>query len=93
MMPGEAGYWWLIAERAAFLLGVYGLQAFGQYYLQDALDVPDPAREAGNLLSIIGAGTIVFVIAAGWLSDRLGAEATSFCGQRPGICGDAVDGR
>ena len=76
-MPGNA-YKWLIAERAAFLLGVYGLQAFGQYYLQDALKVPDPAREAGNLLSIIGAGTIVFVIAAGWLSDRVGAKRLLF---------------
>jgi MFS family permease len=68
------GYWWLIAERAAFLLGVYGLQAFGQYYLQDAFDVPDPAQAAGKLLSIIGAGTIVFVIAGGWLADRLGPK-------------------
>jgi MFS family permease len=72
VLHAEPGYWWLIAERAAFLLGVYGLQAYGQYYLQDALAVPDPAREAGNLLAIIGAGTIVFVIAGGWLSDRLG---------------------
>ena len=75
---GGTGYWWLIAERATFLLGVYGLQAFGQYYLQDALDVPDPAREAGNLLSVIGAGTILFVIAAGWLSDRIGPKRLLF---------------
>jgi MFS family permease len=74
VVRAEPGYWWLIAERAAFLLGVYGLQAFGQYFLQDALNVPDPAREAGNLLSIIGAGTIVFVIAGGWLSDHLGPK-------------------
>jgi len=70
----QPDYWWLLAERAAFLLGVYGLQAFGQYYLQDALDVPDPARQAGNLLAIIGAGTIIFVVAGGWLSDRLGPK-------------------
>jgi MFS family permease len=74
----ESGYRWLIAERAAFLLGVYGLQAFGQYYLQDALHVPDPARASGNLLSIIGAGTILFVIAAGWLSDRVGPRRLLF---------------
>ena len=76
----RSGYWWLIAERAAFLLGVYGLQAFGQYYLQDALHLPNPARTAGNLLSIIGAGTIVFVVAAGWLADRVGAKRLLYVG-------------
>jgi MFS family permease len=70
----SSGYWWLIAERAAFLLGVYGLQAFGQYYLQDALNIADPVRASGNLLAIVGAGTIVFVIAAGGLADRVGAK-------------------
>ena len=70
----SAGYWWLIAERAAFLLGVYGLQAFGQYYLQDALRVPNPAQQAGNLLALIGAGTIALVLAGGWLSDRFGPK-------------------
>jgi MFS family permease len=71
-------YWWLIAERGTFLLGVYGLQAFGQYYLQDALGVPDPARQAGNLLASIGAGTIVLVLVGGWLADRFGARPLLF---------------
>lgn len=70
----RTGYWWLIAERAAFLLGVYGLQAFGQYYIQDALRVPDAPRAAGNLLAIIGMATIALVLAAGWLSDRFGPK-------------------
>lgn len=67
-------YWWLIAERAMFLLGIYGLQAFGQYYLQDALQVPDPARQTGNLLAIIGTGTLALVLTGGWLSDRFGPK-------------------
>ncbi|HET6845343.1 MAG TPA: MFS transporter [Anaerolineales bacterium] len=67
-----SGYRWLIAERGMFLLGVYGLQAFGQYYIQDALHVADAPRAAGNLLSVIGATTVLFVLAAGWLSDRFG---------------------
>ena len=71
-------YWWLIGERAAFLLGVYGLQTFGQYYLQDVLGVEDPAGETGNLLSVIGTGTILFVIAGGWLSDRVGPKRVLF---------------
>lgn len=70
----SAAYWWLIAERGAFLLGIYGLQAFGQYYLQDALRVPDPAQQTGNLLAIIGMGTIALVLAGGWLADRFGPK-------------------
>ncbi len=69
-LTNPRGYWWLIAERAAFLFGVYGLQAFGQYYLQDVLQVPDPARQAGKLLAFVGMGTIVLVMAGGWLADR-----------------------
>ena len=69
-----AGYRSLIAERGMFLLGVYGLQAFGQYYLGDVLHVPDPARQAGSLIAVVGAGTVVLVLAGGWLTDRLGAK-------------------
>ena len=74
----SAGYWWLIAERAAFLFGVYGLQAFGQYYLQDALRVPNPPQQAANLLALIGMGTIAFVVAGGWLADRFGPKRLLF---------------
>jgi MFS family permease len=70
----SSSYWWLIGQRAAFLLGVYGLQAFGQYYIQDALDLANAPREAGNLLAIIGVGTIALVLAGGMLADRLGAK-------------------
>lgn len=71
---GHASYWWLIGQRAAFLLGVYGLQAFGQYYIQDALEVADAPRQAGNLLAIIGVCTIALVLAGGVLADRLGPK-------------------
>lgn len=67
-------YWWLIGQRAAFLFGVYGLQAFGQYYIQDALGLADAPRQAGNLLAIIGTGTIALVVAGGFLADRFGAR-------------------
>jgi MFS family permease len=67
-------YWWLIGERGLFLLGIYGLQAFGQYYVQDVLGVADAARRAGDLLALIGATTIVLVLLGGWLSDRFGAR-------------------
>lgn len=70
----RAEYWWLIAERAVFLLGIYGLQAFGQYYLRDVLRVPNPPRQAGDLLTAIGAGVLLLALAGGRLTDRFGAK-------------------
>jgi MFS family permease len=67
-------YWWLTAERASFLLGIYGVQAFGQYYLQDVLRVPDPPRQMGNLLASITIGVLLLVMIGGWLTDRFGAK-------------------
>jgi MFS family permease len=67
-------YWWLTAERATFLLGIYGLQAFGQYYLQDVLQVPDPPKQMGNLLASITIGVIMLVLIGGWLTDKFGAK-------------------
>ncbi len=68
------GYWWLIAERALFLLGIYGVQAFAQYYLQDVMRVPDPPKQTGDLLAAITVGIVVLVLIGGWLTDRFGAK-------------------
>jgi MFS family permease len=70
----NTAYWWLIAERALFLLGIYGVQAFAQYYLQDVLRVADPPRETGDLLAFITIGLVLLVLAGGWLTDRFGAK-------------------
>ena len=43
----NTAYWWLIAQRFVFLLGVYGIQAFAQNYLRDVLNVADPPRDTG----------------------------------------------
>ncbi len=68
----NTSYWWLIAERALFLLGIYGVQAFAQYYLQDVLRVPDPPKQTGDLLAAITIGLVVLVLVGGWLTDRFG---------------------
>lgn len=67
-------YWWLIAERALFLLGIYGIQAFAQYYLQDVLRVPDPPKQTGDLLAAITVGLVILVLIGGWLTDKFGAK-------------------
>jgi MFS family permease len=70
----NSGYWWLIAERGLFLLGIYGVQAFAQYYLQDVLRVPDPPKQTGDLLAALTLSLVVLVLIGGWLSDRIGAK-------------------
>lgn len=71
---GNSSYAWLIAERLLFLVGVYGLQTFAQYYLQDVLRVPDPPRQTGDLLAALTVTMIILVLAGGWLTDRYGAK-------------------
>jgi MFS family permease len=71
-------YWWMTAERASFLLGIYGLQAFGQYYLQDVLQVPDPPKQMGNLLASITIGVLVLVMFGGKLTDHFGPKRILF---------------
>ena len=66
------GYWWLIAQRFVFLLGVYGIQAFAQNYLRDVLNVADPPRDTGILLGIVTISLIIFAAAGGWLINRWG---------------------
>jgi len=70
----NTSYWWLIAERALFLLGIYGVQAFAQYYLQDVIRVPDPPKQTGDLLAALTVALVVLVLIGGWLTDKYGAK-------------------
>jgi MFS family permease len=70
----NTSYWWLILERALFLLGIFGVQAFAQYYLQDVLRVPDPPKQTGDLLAVLTISLVVLVLIGGWLTDKYGAK-------------------
>ncbi len=73
-------YWWVIGERGLFLLGIYGVQAFAQYYLQDVLRVPDPPRQTGDLLAALTVSLVVLVLIGGWMVDRFGAKRILYAG-------------
>jgi MFS family permease len=70
----NTSYWWLIAERGLFLLGIYGVQAFAQYYLQDVLRVADPPKQTGDLLAVLTLSLVVLVLIGGWLADKFGPK-------------------
>jgi MFS family permease len=76
----NSSYWWLIAERALFILGIYGVQAFAQYYLQDVLRVPDPPRQTGDLLAVLTITLTLLVLIGGWLADKYGAKRILYIG-------------
>jgi MFS family permease len=62
----------LLAARFLILLGIYAVQGFAQYYIQDWLALPNPAAVTGNLMATIGLALTLLVFPAGWLSDRVG---------------------
>ena len=70
----NTSYWWLIAERALFLLSIFGVQAFAQYYLQDVIRVPDPPKQTGDLLAVLTVALVILVLIGGWLTDKYGAK-------------------
>jgi MFS family permease len=76
----NASYWWLIGERMLFLLGIYGMQTFAQYYLQDVLRIPDPPKQTGDLLAALTITMVVLVLLAGRWTDRYGTKRILYLG-------------
>ncbi len=68
----NTAYWWLIAQRFVCLLGIYGIQQFAQYYIQDVLRPENPVRATGVLMAAIVAALLLCAVAGGRLADRFG---------------------
>ncbi len=68
----NTSYWWLIASRFVFLLGIYDIQGFAQYFIRDVISKENFVELTGNLLAVITLGLIAFAILGGWLGDRIG---------------------
>jgi len=68
---------WLILSRFLFLIGVYGIQAFAQYYVRDVLNIDNPVQLTGDLLAAITLSLMAFVVVGGWLGDRYGHKRVS----------------
>lgn len=80
-------YRWLIASRFFYLAGVYGIQAFAQYYVRDVLAVPNPIQLTGDLLASITLALIFFAIFGGWAGDRIGHRRMLFIASGIGAVG------
>ena len=73
-LRGNTAYWRLIWSRFLFLIGVYGIQAFAQYFVRDKLQTDNPVKLTGDLMAVIVLSLIAFSILAGYLADRVGRK-------------------
>ncbi len=71
-------YAWLIASRLFFLISIYGVQVFAQYFVRDVLAVPNPIKLTGDLLAAITLSLVAFSLVGGWLGDRLGHKRVTY---------------
>ncbi|MFC2064071.1 MFS transporter [Chloroflexota bacterium] len=67
-------YWLLIAERFLFLMGVFGIQQFAQYFIKDVLQVENPLKTTGDMMAALAVGLVITALIGGWLSDRFGPK-------------------
>jgi MFS family permease len=71
-------YAWLIVSRLFFLISIYGVQVFAQYFVRDVLAVPNPVKLTGDLLAAITLSLLAFSLVGGWLGDRLGHKQVTY---------------
>jgi MFS family permease len=80
-------YTWLIASRFLFLLGIYDIQVFAQYYIRDVIPTDNPIKLTGDLLASITLALIACAIVGGWLGDRIGHKRVQYVASGIGSLG------
>jgi len=65
--------WWVI-NRLMFLAAVGSIQGFAQYYLADALHIPNAATMTTVLLAVVAIFLIATALGGGYLADRIGRK-------------------
>ncbi|HUV16069.1 MAG TPA: MFS transporter, partial [Pelolinea sp.] len=71
---GNRNYFRLIASRFIFLIGIYGVQTFAQYYIRDVMQAPNPVKATGDLMAALALSLVACSLIGGWLTDRIGAR-------------------
>jgi MFS family permease len=61
-----------ILSRFLFLVGVYGVQTFAQYFIRDVLQVQNAVQATGDLMAVLAISLVICALLAGWVSDRWG---------------------
>jgi Na+/melibiose symporter-like transporter len=80
-------YTWLIASRFLFLVGIYDIQVFAQYYIRDVIPTENPIKLTGDLLASITLALIACALIAGWIGDRIGHKRVQYLASAIGTVG------
>jgi MFS family permease len=83
----KSPYTWLIASRFLFLLGIYDIQVFAQYYIRDVIPTDNPIKLTGDLLASITLALIACALLGGWLGDRIGHKRVQYVASGIGSLG------
>ncbi|MGI6376728.1 MAG: MFS transporter [Anaerolineae bacterium] len=74
---GLRAYARLLVSRYCVLLGTYMVQSFAFFFLQDVLQLANPGRTMGNIMSAIAVCVLLAALPAGALSEHLGRRRLS----------------
>jgi MFS family permease len=80
-------YGWLIASRFTFLVGIYDIQVFAQYYIRDVIPTENPIKLTGDLLASITLALIACALVGGWIGDRIGHKRVQYLASGIGALG------
>jgi MFS family permease len=83
----DSPYAWLIASRFIFLLGIYDIQVFAQYYIRDVIPTDNPIKLTGDLLASITLALIASALLGGWVGDRVGHKKVQYTASAIGSVG------
>jgi len=70
----NADFYRLLSARFIFLFGLYGVQAFAQYFIRDVLQAPNPLKTTADLMAVLALTLLIGAVLGGWLTDRFGAR-------------------
>jgi len=73
-LAGNRNYFLLIGSRFVFLIGIYGVQTFAQYFIRDVMQAENPIQATGDLMAALAVALVLCSLVGGWLSDRIGAR-------------------
>lgn len=83
----DSPYTWLIASRFLFLLGIYDIQVFAQYYIRDVIPTDNPIKLTGDLLASITLALIACALIGGWVGDKIGHKRVQYVASGIGSVG------
>ena len=65
---------WVLLTRLVMMMGIYTVQDFLQFYMQDAVKAAHPEQQTTNFIIILSLTSLFSAFGAGWLSDRFGRK-------------------